>query len=134
MTKVLTIGTFDTPHMGHAYLLKECEKYGEVYVGVNTDAFVIQYKGQAPLFTWSERVRAIHAMGYRVVENRSAGRELIELVRPDVLVIGSDWATKDYYKQIDVTQEFLDNHRITMIYVPRVPGYSSTEMKSRARQ
>jgi D-beta-D-heptose 7-phosphate kinase/D-beta-D-heptose 1-phosphate adenosyltransferase len=131
MRTVLTIGTFDTPHLGHAYLFKECERYGDrVVIGVNTDDFVLAYKRQMTLFSYDERVAAIAALGYEVLPNKSAGRELIDAVRPDVLVIGGDWARKDYYQQIDVDQDYMDEHGITMIYVPRT-YLSSTLIKQR---
>lgn len=131
MRTVLTIGTFDTPHLGHAYLFKECERYGErVVVGVNTDDFVLSYKRQMPLFSYGERASAIASLGYEVLPNKSAGRELIDQVQPDVLVIGGDWARKDYYQQIDVDQDYMDEHGITMIYVPRT-YLSSTLIKKR---
>lgn len=133
MRTVLTIGTFDTPHMGHAYLFKECEKYGEVIVGVNTDQFVEDYKGQSPLYDWKERCNIIRAMGYHTMPNDSAGRELIQTVRPNVLAIGSDWARKNYYGQIGVTQDWLDQLRISMLYIPRIGTLSSTELKERAK-
>lgn len=132
MRTVLTIGTFDTPHMGHAILLKECEKYGRVEVGINTDDFVEKYKGKRPLYTESERMNLIVSLGYKCWFNRSAGRELIEFVQPSILAIGSDWARKDYYAQIDVNQDFMDENRIAMLYIPRVGTLSSTELKSRA--
>lgn len=65
--------------------------------------------------------------------NDSAGRELIDLIKPDVLAIGSDWARKDYYAQIDVDQDYMDENRISMLYIPRVGTLSSTELKSRVR-
>jgi len=73
-------------------------------------------------------------LGYRTVKNESAGRELIELEKPDFLVIGSDWAVKDYYAQIDVTQDYLDENDITMVYVPYTRGISSTELKRRVSE
>lgn len=129
---VLTIGSFDTPHIGHAILLKECERYGDrVVVGVNSDEFIEQYKGELPIYKYEERAALISRLGYEVLKNCSAGRELIEQVEPDVLVIGSDWARKNYYEQIDVTQDFLDENQIAMVYIPRFGSVSSTEMKGR---
>ncbi len=133
MRTALTIGTFDTPHLGHALLFKECERYAErVVVGVNSDEFVESYKGRRPLFEYEKRAGLIATLGYEVLKNSSAGRELIEYVKPNILVIGSDWAKKDYYAQIDVNQDFMDAHNITMVYVPR-SDISSTEIKARSQ-
>ena len=132
MTTVLTIGTFDVPHLGHAYLFQQCARLGPLTVGVNSDRFVTDYKGAPPVFEWEERRAAITALGYAVVKNAGPGRDLIARVSPDYLVIGSDWAPpRDYYAQIDVDQAFLDARRITVVYVPRVPGLASSAIKER---
>lgn len=130
--KVLTMGTFSPPHLGHAYLFKECERYGEsVVVGINSDEFVEEYKGFRPEYSYEEREQLIRALGYETIKNSSAGRECIEAVRPDVIAVGSDWARKDYYSQIDVDQDYLDLHRISLVYIPRVGTLSSTELRQR---
>lgn len=130
----LTIGTFDTPHMGHAYLFRQCERYAdEVIVGVNSDEFVGEYKGKRPLFEYEERAGIIESLGYTVVKNASAGRECIEEVEPDLLVIGSDWARRDYYAQIDVNQDFMDERNIGMLYIPRRTDLSTSLIKDRVR-
>lgn len=126
----LTIGTFDLVHAGHAYLFQRCEQVADnVTVGINSDEFVAEYKGARPLMSYEERAELINALGYSVVKNESAGRECIEQVKPDVLVIGSDWARRDYYKQIDVDQDFMDERNISMLYIPRITNLSTTLIK-----
>lgn len=128
---VLTIGTFDTPHLGHAFLFKECARYGTLVVGVNSDEFVEAYKGKPPVYKYRERCEMIEWLGYEVIKNDSAGIVCIDYIEPDVLAIGSDWARKDYYAQVGITQDYLDEHYITMIYIPRVMEVSSTQLKER---
>lgn len=131
----LTIGTFDTPHLGHAYLFRQCEQLADqVTIGVNSDEFVERYKGVQPLMDYEERSSIIRALGYQVVKNESAGRECIEVVQPDLLVIGSDWARKDYYAQIGVDQDFMDDLNISMLYVPRMTTLSSSLIKERVKR
>lgn len=103
-------------------------------MAVNTDEFVEAYKGHPPVFTYSERRDLIQAMGYEVVANPSAGRETIAMVEPDVIAIGSDWARRDYYAQIDVTQDFLDSRGISMVYVPYTPNISTSDIVARVRR
>jgi glycerol-3-phosphate cytidylyltransferase len=131
MTEVLTVGTFDTPHLGHARLFKTCEALGNLTVGVNSDEFIEQYKGKRPLFTFEERATLISRLGYRVLINNSAGAELIREVNPDILVIGSDWLRKDYLKQIDMTPDDFDELGISLMYTPYTEGISSTDIKRR---
>lgn len=131
---VLTIGTWGVPHIGHAAFLRRCERFGErVIVGVNSDDFVQRYKGASPLYTERERMKLIESLGYSAVLNDGPGRELIETVRPQVLTIGTDWARRDYYAQINVDQDFMDRLGITMAYVPMRPiGISTTEIVARS--
>ena len=52
-------------------------------------------------------------------------------VNPNIVAIGSDWAKKDYYKQMQFTQDWLDDKDISLIYIPYTKGISSTEIKTR---
>lgn len=128
---ILTIGSFDTPHIGHAVLFKRCEELGELTVGVNSDEFIEKYKGKRPIYSFEERCLLISKMGYHVARNDGAGRDLILDVQPDILVIGSDWASKDYLKQVNVTQDILDTYNISLMYVPYTQGISSSDIKRR---
>jgi glycerol-3-phosphate cytidylyltransferase len=132
--RVLTLGTFGVPHMGHAAFLRRSEAFGQLTVAINSDAFVERYKGSRPPFTEDERLAIVAALGYPVVLNDGPGREVIEALRPDVITIGTDWARRDYLAQIDVTQDRLDALGITIAYVPvRPAGISSTEIARRCR-
>lgn len=51
--------------------------------------------------------------------------------RAELIVIGSDWARKDYYKQMEFTQDWLDQHEIGLAYIPYTAGISSTQIKRR---
>lgn len=131
MIEVLTMGTFDLPHHGHLRLLKSCEALGKLTVGVNSDAFVEQYKGQRPIMTEAERLEFISTLGYRALLNNSPGRELIDSQNVDIIAVGSDWARKDYLAQIDVTQDWLDDRGISVIYIPYTDEISTTVLKER---
>lgn len=128
---VLTIGTFDVPHIAHARLFQRCEQLGHVVVGVNSDAFVLQYKRRACIFSQDERMALIEELGYEVELNDGPGIDLIDRIRPDYLVIGSDWLSKDYLKQIGVSVQFLEERDISLVYVRYTPGISTTIIKER---
>ena len=126
------MGTFDLPHYGHYNFLSVCDEISDdVIVGVNSDEFVHKYKGEKPLMTQSERKKTLSLWGYNTHINPSEGRDLIEVVKPDIIAIGSDWARKDYLKQIDVTQDDLDDWGVALIYIPYTQGISTTEIKKR---
>jgi len=135
-TRVLTIGTFDILHYGHVAFLNQGRRLGtELVVGVNTDRFAAEFK-PAPIMNQRERLHALGQLGFTVRLNDSAGRDLIQTVAPDVLAVGSDWARKDYYAQIGVDQDWLDEHKIIMAYVPYVQHLpiSTTQIVNRIRE
>jgi len=131
--RVLTIGTFDILHYGHIDLLNTCKSLGKLTVGVNSDRFVETFKPPA-LMSLEERTLALNQLGFTTMPNDSPGRELIEEVKPDILAVGSDWARKDYYAQIDTPPEYFDENGIMLLYVPRKLRMSSTEIKRRINE
>lgn len=132
--KVLTIGTFDLFHPGHVYLLRRCAEHGPVHVGVNTDRFVAKYKGRAPVESQDTRFRRVNASRwvYGTHFNDGPGRELIEEVRPNLLVIGSDWLGRGYLSQIDMTRERMQEMQCDLLFISRLPGFSSSALRGAA--
>jgi glycerol-3-phosphate cytidylyltransferase len=135
---VYTGGTFDLPHAGHVNFLRKCSKIGdEVIVSLNTDEFIEKYKGNPPVMRYHERKAVLEAYRYvtKVIKNvgGSDSKVAIEQVKPHFIVIGSDWAARDYYKQMQFTQEWLDERDITLCYVPYTLGVSTTEVKRRLK-
>lgn len=136
MPRIYTGGTFDLFHSGHARFLKRCAELGEVTVALNTDEFIKEYKGLPPLMTYEERKEVLEACRYvsKVVPNTGGkdSKPAIEEEQPQIIAIGSDWARRDYYAQMDFDQDWLDNRGIGMLYLPYTPGISTTELKRRA--
>jgi glycerol-3-phosphate cytidylyltransferase len=139
--RVYTGGSFDLYHWAHAEFLKRCKNLagqdGEVIVSLNTDEFIKAYKGKGLVMTYEERRKALLSCRYvdDVVANLGGAdsKLAIELVQPDLVVIGSDWARRDYYAQMQFDQDWLDERGITLCYVPYTQGISSTDIKSRLR-
>ncbi len=138
MKTILTVGTYDLTHYGHYRLFERCKKIvgnGKVVVGINTDAFIQKYKGRPPVLSYYERCQNVIACKWvdTVIENygNETLKPLLMDIRPDFLVVGSDWAKKDYYTQIGVTQAWLDDMKIDLIYVPYTESISTTEIKRR---
>lgn len=125
-------------HAGHVNFLRQCAKLGEVVVSLNTDEFIKQYKGKPPVCSFADRKSVLLACKYvsRVIPNTGGAdsKPAIHSVMPDFIVVGSDWAKKDYYAQMQFTQKWLDELNITLIYVPYTEGISSTEVKRRINE
>lgn len=133
--KVYTGGTFDLFHAGHVNFLRGCSRLGKVTVALNTDEFIEAYKGKAPVLSYQDRAEVLLACRYvhDVIPNFDGADSTtaIEWVNPDLIVIGSDWAVRDYYKQMGFTQTWLDERSIGLLYLPYTQGISSTDIKAR---
>jgi glycerol-3-phosphate cytidylyltransferase len=130
-----TGGTFDLFHAGHVNLLKKLSTLGLVTVGLNTDEFINEYKGKPPVCNYEERkiVLENNKFVYDVIPNTGGAdsKPAIERAKPDIVAIGSDWARRDYYKQMGFTQDWLDQQGIILMYVPYTHGISTTDIKQR---
>lgn len=132
---IYTGGTFDLFHRGHAQFLERCADLGEVVVSLNTDEFIESYKGKPPIISYEDRKAVLEACVWvdAVIPNIGGAdsKPSILQVNPDIIAIGSDWAKKDYYKQMQFTQDWLDENDIMLLYIPYTEGISSTEIKRR---
>ncbi len=100
---VLTQGTYDMVHIGHARYFEEAKKHGHILiVGVDSDEKVRVRKGpERPVVPQSERLEMVtHLRTVDIVylkQIKDPRWNLIKLVRPDVLV-----ATQQTYSKADL--------------------------------
>jgi D-beta-D-heptose 7-phosphate kinase/D-beta-D-heptose 1-phosphate adenosyltransferase len=89
---VLTQGTYDMVHIGHARYLETAKSYGDILVvGVDSDEKVKARKGpERPVVPESERLEMlVHLRPVDLVVKKPLTAkkwELIKLIRPDVLI------------------------------------------------
>jgi glycerol-3-phosphate cytidylyltransferase len=133
--RIYTGGTFDLFHPGHVNFLRKCSGFGSVIVSLNTDDFIFEYKGKGPVMTFEERREVLLSCQYveEVIPNLGGAdsKQSIELVKPDVIAIGSDWARKNYYDQMGFDQDWLDEKGIGLLYLPYSQGISTTILRGR---
>ncbi len=95
---VFTNGCFDLLHAGHIQLLSASRQLGDVLiVAIDDDASVRRLKGEGrPVIAARERVRilgALDSVDYVVNFSTETLPQLIDLIRPDVLTKGSNYAS-----------------------------------------
>lgn len=133
--RVYTGGTFDLFHAGHVNLLRKCAELGDVTVALNTDEFIEEYKGRGPVCSYEERLEVLEACVWvdTVIPNYEGAdsRPAIEVVKPDIIAIGTDWARRDYHAQMGFDQDWLDERDISLIYIPYTSAISTTNLKER---
>jgi len=90
----------DLLHAGHAKILKEAEKYGEVTVGLMTSSAISELNDESYL-KYKQRLEVIEclAMVSKVIPQDSASyKDNLLCLKPDYVIHGDDWTTNDHSK------------------------------------
>lgn len=125
-TVVFTNGCFDVIHRGHIEYLECCRAQGDVVViGLNSDRSVRALKGpERPINNQQDRadvLSSLEAIDFITLFDDPSVLDLVEKIRPDVLVKGGD-----YDKQGVVGWEFVESYGGRVVVAPLVKGKSST--------
>ena len=98
--RVFVNGTFDLLHPGHIALLNYAKSLGNyVIVGIDTDDRVREKKGPTrPIYNQDDRGLMLVALKavdeVRYFDSDESLEALVKEVKPDVMVVGSDWKDK----------------------------------------
>jgi bifunctional ADP-heptose synthase (sugar kinase/adenylyltransferase) len=77
-----------------------------------------------------ELVGALRCVDAAVL-NDGPGADVVRAVRPDFLVVGSDWRDRDYLAQIAMTADELADLGVSLRFVSYTAGVSTTELRER---
>jgi D-beta-D-heptose 7-phosphate kinase/D-beta-D-heptose 1-phosphate adenosyltransferase len=125
---VFTNGCFDILHVGHTRYLAEAKKQGDVLIiGLNSDESVRSLKGkERPLIPEKERadvIAALESVDYVTIFHERTPLELIEYLKPDIIVKGGDWKEENV-----VGRESVAKWGGRVIIIPEVKGSSTTNI------
>ena len=125
---VFTNGCFDVLHRGHVTYLAAARDLGDcLVVGLNSDASVRRLKGESrPINNENDRslvLAALSFIDYIILFEEDTPKNLIEQVRPDILVKGGDYKIEDI-----VGADFVQKNGGKVLTIPFVDGYSSTKI------
>jgi len=130
---VFTNGVFDLLHPGHVDVLLGARARGDVLVvGLNSDASVKRLKGpDRPVRSEGERAYVLAAL--EVVDavtlfEQDTPLELVQLLQPDVIVKGGDYAPDTVVGANEVRARGGD-----VVIIPLTPGHSTTSTIDRLR-
>ena len=120
---VFVNGTFDILHRGHLELLRYAKTRGYVYVGIDTDECIKGKKGPTrPIHNQEERKFLLENL--KTVDeviffsSEPEFEELIKSLKPDIIIVGSDWKEKSTIKS------YYDGE---LIFFDRMEEYSTTK-------
>ncbi|MGE4371747.1 MAG: D-glycero-beta-D-manno-heptose-7-phosphate kinase [Xanthobacter sp.] len=130
---VFTNGCFDLLHPGHIRLLEAAAREGDkLVVALNTDASVRRLKGASrPVQDQAARARvmgALRCVDLVVLFDEDTPLEVIQTLKPDVLVKGAD-----YREDQVVGADFVKAHGGRVALVPLVEGRSTSALVAKAR-
>lgn len=136
--RVMTVGSFDCLHSEHIELFKWCRRVagdsGRVIVGINDDNFIRKTKGRAPIIPVQHRDATVIALGVvdeTFINDQDDLRLMITRSAPDILMVGSDWHSRDYFAQTGLDWEFLLSRGVALLYAPSEGKVHSADFRER---
>ena len=123
---VFTNGCFDLLHKGHVDLLNKASTFGDILiVGLNSDESVKRLKGEnrpiQPIKIRIKNILTLEAVTAISIFEDDTPLDLIQTIRPDILVKGGDYNPKDIVGSMEMS---IWDGRVEI--VPLTPGFSTT--------
>ncbi len=94
--KVFVSGCYDLLHSGHVEFFRQAAEYGDLYVGIGSDATILGYKHHKTVYSEQERLFMVKSIRYVKDAFINAGSGVLDflptldIVKPDVLVVNED--------------------------------------------
>ena len=122
--------TMDIMHHGHANILSEARKYGDVVVGLLTDEAIANHK-RLPLLSYDQRRKILeNIVGVTRVVPQDEWDYSPNLLRyqPDFMVHGDDWLAGPLVPFRELAVEALSSYGGKLIEIPYTQGVTSSEL------
>ncbi|MCQ2223488.1 MAG: adenylyltransferase/cytidyltransferase family protein [Bacteroidaceae bacterium] len=136
--KVFVSGCYDLLHSGHVEFFKQASQFGDVYVGIGSDATYLEYKHRKPMFPQEERLFMVKSIKYVTEAFVNEGSGVIDFlptldrVKPDVFVVNAEGGS-------DEKRQICKERGIEYIELQRTPAEglqarSSSSLKQQLQQ
>ena len=136
--KVFVSGCYDLLHSGHVEFFRQAAAYGDLYVGIGSDATILSYKNHKTVYSEQERLFMVKSIRYVKDAFINAGSGIMDFVptvdflKPDILVVNEDGGN-------DEKRRFCEERGIQYVVLQRVPqegltARSSTDLKKTQSQ
>lgn len=136
--KVFVSGCYDLLHSGHVEFFQQASQFGDLYVGIGSDATYLEYKHRKPMFPQEERlfmVRNIKAVKEAYINEGNGVIDFIptlDLVKPDIFVVNAEGGSA-------AKRQLCEERGIQYIELERTPheglqARSSSSLKAALKQ
>jgi len=131
--KVFVSGCYDLLHSGHVEFFRQAAQYGDLYVGIGSDATILDYKHHKTVYSEQERLFMVRSIRYVKEAFINAGTGILDflptldIVKPDILVVNSDGGS-------EAKRQLCEERGIEYVVLRRDPhegltARSSTDLK-----
>ncbi len=135
--KVFVSGCYDMLHSGHVAFFKEAAQYGDLYVGIGSDATIFQLKARRTICSETERLYMVKSIRYvkEAYINPGSGMmdfiETVDMVNPDIFVVNEDGGS-------DTKRQFCAERGIEYVVLQREPeagleARSTTSLRTKVK-
>ena len=118
--KVFVSGCYDMLHSGHVAFFKEASTYGDLYVGIGSDATIRELKDRKTINTERERLYMVKAIRYVTDAFINSGSGMLDFaedvkrLKPDIFFVNSDGYTPG-------KKRFCEENGIELVVSTRIP-------------
>lgn len=118
--KVFVSGCYDMFHSGHVAFFNEASQYGDLYVGIGSDATIEELKKRKTVYSEKERLYMVKSIRYvkDAFINTGSGMldfvETMDKVKPDIFVVNSDGGS-------EIKKKLCEERGIEYVELERIP-------------
>ena len=127
--KVFVSGCYDLLHSGHVEFFKQASQFGDLYVGIGSDATYQEYKHRKPMFPEEERLFMVQSIRYVKEACINEGSGVIDFLpsldkfQPDIFVVNKEGGSDD-------KRQLCKERGIQYIELDRLPAEGLTARSS----
>jgi len=124
----------DFLHHGHINLLQKAKKYGNIIIGLMTDAGIKSYKKKSPYFTYKLRKKVLKEIKCIKKIIPLNGLEYAKTARKyqlDFFVHGDDWKKGPQSKERDILIKTMKKWNGRVLEFKYTPNVSSSKIKKK---
>lgn len=130
MKTIFVNGTFDILHRGHLEMINWAKSLGDyLIIGIDSDSRVKQLKGESrPINSVEDRkfmllnLKSVDEV--KVFDSDLELKQMIQSIKPDIMVVGSDWKEKSVIGSYYSSQ---------LLFYDRLEQYSTTGIITKIR-